>query len=230
MEAITAPSLAAAAGGKSRSTLRSYTGGRPDVAALVPGSARRILDVGCSNGRVGHDLKLALGAEVWGIEYDPDFAAVAEEVLDRVICADAAVAAGELRGEQFDCIVCADVLEHMPNPEVALERLARLVGPGGHVVVSLPNVRFYDTLVQLGFRGTWPRRDRGVHDRTHLQWYTDSDARAAFADAGLRVVHQTANYRLKDGPGRINKIAPLFARGPLRPFLAYQYLYRLAPA
>jgi hypothetical protein len=38
------------------------------------------------------------------------------------------------------------------------------------------------------------------------------------------------NYRLRDRPdARVNRFAPSVARGPLRPFLAYQLLYTLTP-
>ena len=45
-------------------------------------------------------------------------------------------------------------------------------------MVSLPNVRHWETFWQLGRRGTWPRRDVGIFDRTHLRWFTLRDAYA----------------------------------------------------
>ena len=207
----------------------SYTTPRPDLLPLLPPTARRVLDVGCSNGAFGADVKRRLGSTVVGIEIDPGFASEAAQRIDRVVCDDALVALAELRDERFDCIVCADVLEHLVDPDAVLTALTGLLSPRGTVVVSLPNVRFYDTFVQLGVRGRWPERDRGVHDRTHLRWFTDANARALFHRAGLHVVRSSVNYRLRDRPdARINRFAPRVARGPLRPFLAYQLLYALA--
>lgn len=207
----------------------SYTGPRPDVVGLVPDAARSFLDIGCSTGRLGQELKRHREeAEVWGIEIDPDFAVQAEERLDRVFVGPA----GDLLPEidrSFDVIVCADVLEHLPeDPTALLEGLRRLMTDSSRIVVSLPNVRFYTTFVELGLRGRWPRRDRGVHDRTHRHWFTDADARAMFEAAGFSVEVSLTHYRLRDEPGPHNRRAIRFARGPLRPFLAYQLLYRLA--
>jgi 2-polyprenyl-3-methyl-5-hydroxy-6-metoxy-1,4-benzoquinol methylase len=207
----------------------SYTGERPDVAALVP-RARRILDVGCATGAVGEALKRRTGAEVWGVEPDEALARDAERRLDRLLAVPVEEAIGALRDERFDVVVCADVLEHLDDPEATLRALRSLLEPGSCMVVSLPNVRFYDTFVQLALRGTWPRRERGLFDRTHRHWFTDGDARALFDSAGLVVEKAAANYRLVERPARLNRHARLFARGPLRPFLAYQYLYRLRPA
>lgn len=209
----------------------SYTSTRPDVLALLPSHASRVLDVGCSNGTLGSEVKRVFDANVVGIEIDPGFASEAAGRLDRVICDDALGAMDKLRGERFDCVVCADVLEHLVDPEAVLTALHRVLAPGAGVVVSLPNVRFYDTFVQLGIRGRWPERERGVHDRTHLRWFTDANARAMFARSGFRILSSRANYRLRDSPGgRLNRFAARVARGPLRPFLAYQLLYSLLPA
>jgi 2-polyprenyl-3-methyl-5-hydroxy-6-metoxy-1,4-benzoquinol methylase len=216
---------------RTRATTASYTGPREDVVALIPPGAGRILDVGCSDGTLGAGLR-ARGAEVWGIEYDPDFASVASARLDRVLQGDAATVVRELEDEEpFDVVICADVLEHLADPAGTLQGIRGLLTADGRCIVSLPNVRFYTTFVELALRGRWPRKDRGVHDRTHLSWFTDLDAREMFAAAGFAVEEARAHYRLADLPHHPrNRYARLFARGPLRPFLAYQYLYRLRPA
>lgn len=208
----------------------SYTGPRPDVVGLIPPDAQTFLDVGCSNGRLGEEIKrVRRRMEVWGIEIVPDFAAQAERRLDRVLVGPA----GELIptiDREFDCVVCADVLEHIPeDPTELLRDLHRLLTPNGRCIVSLPNVRFYTTFVELALRGRWPRRERGVHDRTHRHWFTDADARQMFFEAGYQVEEALTHYRLRDEPGPHNRRARRYARGPLRPFLAYQLLYRIAP-
>ena len=72
-------------------TLRdsAYTTPRPDVFAMVPRTARYILDVGCSNGALGRSLMSAQpGRSVCGIEFDTAFAREATDHLDHVINAD----------------------------------------------------------------------------------------------------------------------------------------------
>jgi 2-polyprenyl-3-methyl-5-hydroxy-6-metoxy-1,4-benzoquinol methylase len=186
--------------------------------------------VGCSNGRLGEELKKTRDrAEVWGIEIDADFAQQAEGRLDRILVGPAGPLLATV-DRAFDCVICADVIEHMPeDPVDTMQAVRRVVSPGGHCIVSLPNVRFFTTFVELGIRGRWPRRDRGVHDRTHRHWFTDADARQVFAEAGFHVEDTLTHYRLHDEPGPRNARASRFAHGPLRGFLAYQLLYRLAP-
>lgn len=40
--------------------------------------------------------------------------------------------------EEFDIVVCEQVLEHVVDPWLALERLKNLARPGGYVIVSTP--------------------------------------------------------------------------------------------
>ena len=209
------------------STLASYTGPRPDVLALAPEGACRILDVGCSDGTLGASLS-GIGVEVVGIEHDSALAARARKRLSEVFQGDATEALRSLSDESFDLVLCADILEHLPDPWATMREVRRVLTSGGACVVSLPNVRFWTTFTQLGLHGRWPRKDRGVHDRTHLSWFTDRDARQLFSETGFSVTDYAANHRLSDDPSRrLNRLARYVARGPVGPFVTYQNLYRL---
>jgi SAM-dependent methyltransferase len=204
--------------------LAAYTGSRPEVRALVPASARRVLDLGCSAGAVGAALKDRGATEVVGVELDPALALQAQTRLDRVVVGDA----GELPGDlgRFDCVVAADVLEHLDDPWAALRRAVDLLEPGGAVVVSLPNVRFFETFWQLGVRGTWPRRDQGVFDRTHLRWFALRDARELLEGAGLTVDAVRPLIRVRPRGSRFDRLFAWLGHTPLQGFFAYQYLLR----
>ena len=207
----------------SAGALGAYTGSRPDVQALVPRGARRVLDLGCSTGALGADLRKR-GAEVVGVEHDPRFAREAERRLDRVVVADAAALPGDLG--RFDCVVAADVLEHLPDPWTALRDAAALLEPGGAVVVSLPNVRFFETFWELGVRGRWPRRDHGLFDATHLRWFTLRDARELLEGTGLRVEAVSPQIRVRRGGSRFDRLFAWLGRTPLRELFAYQFVLR----
>ena len=38
----------------------------------------------------------------------------------------------------FDCVICSEVLEHIPEHENALKELVRILKPQGNLVVSVP--------------------------------------------------------------------------------------------
>src|SRR3954463_10600883 len=204
----------------------AYEGERPDVQELVPVGARRILDLGCAAGALGAGLKRRSGAEVVGVELHSDYAATAAGRLDRVVQGDVgeALARGDLG--RFDCVVAADVLEHLVDPWLALRQAAALLEPGGTVVISLPNVRFFETFWQLGVRGRWPRREQGVFDQSHLRWFTLRDARDLAEQAGLTVVEVRPLIRIRPAGSRFDRLFGWLGRTPLRELFAFQYLLR----
>ena len=194
----------------------------------MPSSARRILDLGCASGALGAALKRRQPCEVVGIEVDPGYAADAAGRLDRVVQADLEEIAGrgDLREElgTFDCLIAGDVLEHLVDPWWVLSRLAGLLEPGGSAVVSLPNVRYWHTFWALGVRGTWPRDDFGVFDRTHLRWFTLRDATAMLREAGLAVETVAPQLRIRPLGSRFDRLVRFTGRTPLRELFAYQYV------
>jgi SAM-dependent methyltransferase len=212
----------------------AYRGDRPEVRALVSPGVRRVLDLGCSTGAVGAALKrdrqaaAPSGLEVVGIEPDPEAAAAATGRLDRVVEADAERlfadrgAVAELG--RFDCVVAADSLEHMRDPWTVLARAVELLEPDGVVVVSLPNVRFFETFWELGVRGRWPRRGFGVFDSGHLRWFTRRDAERLLTGAGLDVVEVRPVIRIRPVGSRFDRWFAWLGRTPLRELFAFQFV------
>jgi SAM-dependent methyltransferase len=272
----------------------TYENARPEVQALVPRDARRVLDLGCPSGALGAALKARQGCAVVGVEVDPLYAPRARERLDEVVEADLETFVPQTldhphrgqtplrpqtldhpqggltplrpqtldhpqRGQTplrpqtldhpqrgltplrpqtlnhpqrgltpFDCIVAADVLEHLRDPLAVLRRAADALAPGGAAVVSLPNVRYWNTFCQLGVRGRWPQQPDGIFDRTHLRWFTGRDAVDLMAEAGLaleevRRIHRLRPSRVSPWDERVGRIAE---RTPLRPLLTFQVVLR----
>ena len=173
-----------------------YDSERPDVLALVPRSARAVLDL----------------------------PAIAAERLDRVELGDVETfCAGPPPDEApFDCLVCADVLEHLVDPWTALERASAWLAPGATVVISLPNVLWYRNLRRLVRHRSFPRDAVGQFDRTHLRWFSLSDAKALLEGAGLTVTAVDLRFwELR--PNRLRLLRAL-ARTKLEPYLAGQHV------
>jgi SAM-dependent methyltransferase len=202
----------------------AYENPRPELQRHVAAGARRILDLGCASGALGAALK-ARGAYVVGVESDPRYAARARERLDEVIEADLETVDPAPLG-RYDVLVAGDVLEHLTDPWAVLRRFAGIVEPGGTVVVSLPNVRHWESVYAIAVQGRFPLRNEGIFDRTHLRWFTLHDAWGLVDQAGLEVegVERRIRYR-RIGGAKETPAARLIARlpGP-RAFLTYQHI------
>ena len=111
---------------------------------LAPTPAPRCLDVGCGDGRL-LDLLAAAGVppgNLHGVELSERAIARVRERgyhghLGRIEEVD-------LPAGSFDFVTLFQVIEHVSDPEATLRALARLLAPGGVLVVETPNVRSLD--------------------------------------------------------------------------------------
>jgi len=204
----------------------SYIGHREDIIRLVPHNVKKVLDVGCSTGALGVQIKKRFSAEVVGIEIDERMAEVAKENLDRVILGDLdQINMGDyLLPKYFDCIIFADVLEHLKNSEKVLKTATSFLLDDGLIIASIPNIRHYSTIINLLFRGYWPYRERGIHDRMHLRFFTLKNITELFHYANLRIIQLIRNYRIFERPHPYNRFSKYFPLFTFREFLVFQYL------
>lgn len=154
---------------------------RPEVAAFLPPSFKRSLEIGC--GAAGFSAShLARAEERWGIEPDPGAADIARGRLDRLIQGTYDQAEPSLPDGHFDLVICNDVIEHMPDHDAFLQAIKRKLAPEAWLVGSIPNVRHFTVLAKMLLLKDWPYREDGILDRTHLRFFTERSLRRSFTD------------------------------------------------
>ena len=168
------------------------------VAELV-GRDKTVLDVGCSTGDLGRFLGTQ-GCTVDGVEVDEEAAQMASKILRRVAVVDLdredLVAA--MDGARYDCIVFADVLEHLMDPATVLRSAISLLAPDGAIVISVPNVAHGALRLAL-LQGRWDYRTTGLLDNTHVRFFTRDSILDLVRGAGLAVaeIRATINDPLR---------------------------------
>ena len=188
-----------------------FVGGAPDsntsldllVGAI--GERKRVLDVGCAGGYLGHVLQ-SRQCDTVGIDINPKAAEDARKYCSRVVVADLdAAPIKDLVGDDtFDVIVFADILEHLRNPLRLLDDARSLLREGGYAVISLPNIAHGAVRLAL-LNGSFDYQELGILDDSHMRFFTRKSAEELFLAAG---------YRLED-IGRTN--VPLFSESNLVP-------------
>lgn len=153
-----------------------------DGAGVAPGG--RALDVGCSTG-AWLEVARQAGWDPVGVEIGDAFAQVARSRGLEVHTGTLADHVPTFEPGSFDLVTFWDVLEHLPEPRVALEQAIGLLAPGGTVAMSVPNVA-----------GLYPRATRrliarrtGVWEHpelpAHLYDFSPSTAARLLRRAGL---------------------------------------------
>lgn len=144
---------------------------RDQIAALGLPARARILEAGCGPG--GNLAMLAGFGNVEAFELDDEARRIAAArsgidvrpgmLPDRIDEAPGA----------FDLIAAFDVIEHVDQDAASVQALARLLRPGGRLIVTVP-----------AYRWLWSAHDERHH---HKRRYTRSSVRSLAVGAGLEV-------------------------------------------
>lgn len=99
-------------------------------------AGENLLDVGCGSGVSLLEAK-ARGATAFGIEADPNVKLIATALGLNIHF-------GSLQdrpfpGQRFDLVVMNQVIEHLPDPDLALQALSERLTPNGRMVLVFPN-------------------------------------------------------------------------------------------
>jgi 2-polyprenyl-3-methyl-5-hydroxy-6-metoxy-1,4-benzoquinol methylase len=115
-----------------------------------------------------------------------DVALAPDLVADPSLTAIEGALPGALAGietESLDVIVCNSVLEHLVEPQVALDEFMRLLAPGGTCMVNVPSWRGKWFLEYSAFRrGTSPPEEMD----DHKMYYDPRDLWPMLVKAGFR--------------------------------------------
>lgn len=111
----------------------------PLLDAAGVGAGTRVLDLGCGPGVVC-GLAAERGALPTGVDVAPGMIAEARRRHPDLVFAEADAVALPFEGGTFDACVGGFVLNHLPAPEAAVAELARVIGRGGSVALSLWDV------------------------------------------------------------------------------------------
>lgn len=166
------------------SSLRGQT--RHDLLDRISTDAKSILEFGCGEAPLGEALKKRQKCRVVGIELDPEAAAVAEKRIDAVYRGDVREIVS-IMDERFDWIIGGDIVEHIDEPWSFLDDLRNVATPGGHLLLSIPNLANASIVHDL-LQGRFDYVYMGLTCVGHLRFFTKQSIADMLAIAGWTVV------------------------------------------
>ncbi len=143
------------------------------LARMLPAGPARVLDAGCGTGGLIKALHAANPAwRVTGLDFMPRACELARERTG-VEIVQGSITELPFAGGSFDAIVSADVICQVENGAGAVREFARVVRPGGVVLVNVP-----------AFRWLWSYHDDTCETKHR---YTRQELGGLFMSAGLKV-------------------------------------------
>lgn len=144
--------------------LRYTTKGKLIALELVeklPASLVQALDVGCREGYYSN-LLLKMGYQVTSIDIEKSYQNC------QIVDANHPLPYTE---NTFDLIWCSEVIEHLNNPQTAIQEFRRLLKPSGQAIITTPNSHFW-LYKLLNVFGLTPRK---LQNPTHQHFFELAD-------------------------------------------------------
>lgn len=157
-----------------------------------------IVDIGCGDGSAAAIAGPLLARHTLvGLDWSQDALRRAAPRLGHVVRGELTDGGLPLADGAVDAVMFAEVLEHLVDPDDALDELRRVLKPRGHLMVSTPNLAawYNRALLLAGVQPVFSEVSlRGIHGRPgtevvgHLRLYTARALREFLVAAGFEVV------------------------------------------
>lgn len=180
---------------------------RPDLLRLIPPDGKVIGSIGCGTG-ISEQTLMGNGREVHGVDIDAE----AIELAKKRLTTARVITPGDrmpFEPNSLDGLILADVIEHIPMAWEFLANCAKMVRPGGWVVISVPNMREVSVFWHFILRGDWLEMPYGIFDKTHLQVMTRKRLTRWCDSAGLRIEKWFDRYHPSPRRGKAFRLADL---------------------
>jgi SAM-dependent methyltransferase len=142
-----------------------YTRSRMAWVVRQCAGARRVLEIGCGDGAL-LGLLAAAGHEVTGVDRDERALELAAAMLARRgLRVDLHPDLRSVGHRGFDAVVLAEVVEHLDDPATTLAETARLLSPGGRLVLTTPVRLLERPLDPYHVHEFWPEELRALLER-----------------------------------------------------------------
>ncbi len=150
---------------------------RHRVITRAAASATQVLDVGCGSSRILEANPSAVGLDVQlhKLRY-------ARRYGNPLV--HGSIFALPFAGETFDCVICSEVIEHIPADERVFDELTRVLRPNGRLILGTPD---YDRWRWRALEWVYRKAAPGGYADEHITQYGQARLRALLEKRGLAV-------------------------------------------
>jgi ubiquinone/menaquinone biosynthesis C-methylase UbiE len=160
------------------------------LAALELGAGDRLLDVGCGTGAAVREAASRVEQAV-GVDLSERMISRARELAEGLANVEFVQGDSEalpFADSSFTALLCTTSFHHYPDPEAAAGEMARVLAPGGRLVIGEANADRFPIRISNWLLSTF--------EQAHVSFYRTSELAAILERAGLRLGRaETLNLR-----------------------------------
>jgi len=168
----------------------------------IPHGLNKIIEIGTGSGALTNAYKKVNPNTIYiGVEIDSSYADLSRRYCDKVYVENFENPSDALLNEfkNADLVIFSDVLEHMYDPWMVLDRISKILPQYGAVIASIPNVQHWSLQKEI-MSGNFNYANSGLLDRTHIRFFTRKTMRSLFTESGFSISKITP--RIFDFPGQ----------------------------
>lgn len=154
------------------------------IPSIIEGD-KTVLDVGCNAGYMARILKKKK-VITDGVDINRKALKIAAKYCRQTFVRDLYKGKLDLPKNAYDYIIFADVLEHLPRPDLILIDAKKYLHKKGAIVISLPNIARLEIRLGLMF-GKFDYTDDGILGEDHLRFFTKKSGEQFVNECGLKV-------------------------------------------
>ena len=147
---------------------------------VIAGAARgytSVLDVGCGSSRI-----LSANQRMVGLDIQLNKLRYARRFGNPLV--HGSIFALPFEDQAFDCVICSEVIEHVPPEERAFDELIRVLKPGGRLILGTPD---YDRWSWRALEWLYARVSPGGYADEHITHYSRPNLQRYLEGRGMVV-------------------------------------------
>ena len=121
---------------------------RKIISQWIPKNSKKILDIGCNDGSENLEF-LRKGLDVYGVDISKEAVRRAIRVGVKARVLDIATQDIPYPPNTFDVVIAGEIIEHLIDTDKFLEKIYRVLKPGGKLVVTTPNLASFGRRLML---------------------------------------------------------------------------------
>ncbi|MEV4943530.1 class I SAM-dependent methyltransferase [Streptomyces zaomyceticus] len=169
------------------------------AALRPPGSL--VIDIGCGDGTAAETAgPLLAGHRIVGLDWSQDALRRARPRIAHLVRGELDSGSLPFTDGCADAVLFSEVIEHLVDPDQALDEIQRVLRPGGHLMLSTPNLAawYNRVLLLVGWQPVFSEVSlRGIHGRPgtevvgHLRLFTARALYSLLQSAGFEDIRIT---------------------------------------